>query len=629
MTGLRRGGTAKVITLDPKRGVGAAKVVYKSNGRRLGDHGNRVPHLLKVAAMRELTDLLEANGQVTCDQKAHVAETVGVELRTIDRWLRDHADALLDHHDDDESPAQRSMPTWLYRYEQTEKLRLTPKEVAYIASFATAKQAFDAIHADPDHRLHTFATSTLYGAWNDISSAVRAGAKANEKKQRALEGTYPLTGRDVLNETWSVDEYDLKVTASLRGVTVNPKVLIVRERHSGLLRSIVIRPHAMTGADTGVALAAATLGFTVTHPYAGTPGYDDDAVLRIDGVARRLICDQAGTFIHGAGADAARRLGIPPTPPASHTPQANGDHEVMHQSLLRHLVAGAGSRRTWTDRAGTPLDHGVLPYDVVVELVEEWFATYNSIEPISGHNAGAYKGLTRLEAYALAHDSGNTYDGHDITDADAAALAVPVAEATMDATRGVHYAGQYWASPQLYTSAKKGQTITLAQLNDPETLYAFTKRGQFIGVVTPRADADVDDVTTHHKNRARRQEFVTREVAVRRAANALADADAYWAATADGLADVLADADPADSADPAEVARITDDAVDAPAPTRTVGKPVRPARRGRRPAPDPHGPDVDHGDQDAAADALAALYDSVDPTPADGQQGRDGDGGTC
>lgn len=162
-----------------------------------------------------------------------------------------------------------------------------------------------------------------------MAAPVRVGARYGAKAGRKVEAKFPLTGRDGVNESWSIDEYDLKVTANHYGLQVEPKVLIVRDRCSGLPLSYVVLPRAATGTDTGVVLAAAAIGYTVTHP-------DDPArEVRVTGVARHLTSDQGGSFLGETGTAAARRLGIGLTPVPSHQPQANGDHEVMHQSLLR------------------------------------------------------------------------------------------------------------------------------------------------------------------------------------------------------------------------------------------------------------------------------------------------------
>ena len=92
-----------------------------------------------------------------------------------------------------------------------------------------------------------------------------------------------------------------------------------------------------TATDTGLVLAAAAIGYTVPRPHP----FRDDENLRVSGVARTLVADQGSAFIGDAGATAARKLGISLAPIPSHQPQANGDHEVMHQSFLRCLPTAA------------------------------------------------------------------------------------------------------------------------------------------------------------------------------------------------------------------------------------------------------------------------------------------------
>ena len=60
----------------------------------------------------------------------------------------------------------------------------------------------------------------------------------------------------------------------------------------------------------------------------------------------------------------------------------------MYQSLLRYFADGPGSRRTWADKAGNELKHGVLPYQVVLDMLVDWFIDYiNSVITKGDHQA--------------------------------------------------------------------------------------------------------------------------------------------------------------------------------------------------------------------------------------------------
>ncbi|VXC26529.1 hypothetical protein [Nocardioides sp. AX2bis] len=562
-------GTAQVIDLAAARErlPGERQVERLSDGRRKGNHGNRASAPMRVATIAQLEEVLALRGEVTAADKDACASAAGVALRTINRWWEQTCQYKLnnarDTHPGPRAPTDQpddagtetdgcvptcsdfthgrgcrtglttgSLPGWLYKFNEVDRLQLTPDEVAFFATHSTIIDAIEAVHQDPTSRLRHYATSTLYRAWADVSEPVRIGAKYDATRQRKNEATFPLSGAESLNDSWSIDEYDLKVVASYRGVTVEPKVLIVRERHSGLPLAKIVTPRAATGTDTGTVLAAAAIGYTVPHPT------DPSRELRVSGVARYLNSDQGGTFMGENGAAAARRLGIGNAPIPSHQPQANGDHEVMHQSLLRLFRDGAGSRRGWVDRAGQRLDHGELPYEDVEEAVEEWFATFAHAVYAKGERAG----MSRLEVYAQAQDEGRVYAGHDLLAEDEAALATIVGERIFDVTRGLQWDRRHWLSRDLANRAVDGQKVVIARLLNPDVLYVFDKHNIFLAVVEPRDQPDPVDQHGLYQDRNRRERFVA-DAGTRRAVEANDDAATAWDQVADGLADAAEEAE--------------------------------------------------------------------------------------
>lgn len=536
---MNRPPTAQVVNLADarQRPTGQRTVERLCDGRRKGNHGNRASAAMKAAVIRSLRETLALTGDVTAADKEHAAQAAGVDPRTVRRWWNDELTRELKTRTGDAGGnlAGRDggmlppvdLPRYLYRYAEPGKLQLTPAEAAFIGQHSTIRDGIDALRDNPDHRLANYGISTIYAAYANIAAPVRVSAKRGAAKGRAIEATYPLTGRDQVNQTWSIDEYDLKVVASYGGVIVHPKVLIVRERNSGTPLSLKVVPVAATGIDTGHVLAAAAIGYTTAHPR--RPDQD----LRVSGVARYFVSDQGGAFLGDDGTAAARRLGIGPLPVPSHQPQANGDHEVMHQSLLRHFADGPGSRRGWTDRAGQRLDHGVLPYETVLAQVDAWFATYLATEFTKGDRAGR----TRLEVYADEVDAGNIHHGHDLTPADEAALASVVAEHAYDPTRGVMWNKRYWLGPELASAATPSERITLKQLLDPDTLYAFDRHDRFIGIVRPREAMDIDDIHDVHADRVAREQFVKERIAKPKAKHGQTDAEHAWDEVGEALAE--------------------------------------------------------------------------------------------
>jgi hypothetical protein len=619
---------AAVVDLEAARNrpAGERSTITRSDGHRIGNHGNRASSLMKQTVIRQLRDIALIRGDITADDKRNAAASADVSYRQVCRWWRAEMAHQLDEHDytpadltadltDEHLDANdgwsalgvssgtkpADLPRYLYRHAEPGKFQFTPAEIAFIGQHRCIKDGFAALAKVPGNRIVHLSRSTLYAAWANVSSPVRAGAKYGDKAQRTREATYALTGREQVNESWSIDEYDLKIVADYHGVEVHPKVLIVRERLSGAPLAYMLLPRAANAGDTAVVLTAAAIGFTTPHPR------DPERELRVSGLGRMLTTDQGGPFFGEEGAAAARRLGILCNPIESYRPQSNGDHEVMHQFLLRHFVDGPGSRRGWADRAGERLDHGVLPWRAVEEeMAEAWAGILNA-----AYTKGERKGRTRLEVYADAVDDGNYYDGITLTPADEAAMAVVVAERSYDATRGVYYDDAYWLSPELAAAAEPKERIILKQLLDPAVLYAFDRHDRFIGILLNREEADLEHVHDLHADRAARKQFVEHRIAEAGAGAARDAAAAARARVADRATEpppVVADGGAADE-ESSTVVVVDDD--------RDHVEVVRPTRRGRRPATDDGSGPVD----DADVDAITAMFrNAAARRDRDGQQ---------
>ncbi|MDP3890487.1 hypothetical protein [Nocardioides sp.] len=560
-----------------------ADVPRLCNGRRKGDHGKRTSLATRGNIESHIDELLKA-GEVTYRQRVRLAYLADVSIRTIDRWVREYIEARLtmttgfpltdldapqvddgdtQHADSGDTPLSAwektrvhraakaqvdvgSLPKPLYRHLDTDSVILSPDEASFFAQHTVIRHAIDAVRADPTHRLRHFAPSTLYKAWANVAEPIRVGSRSGAKSQRANEATYPLTGRGMVNETFSIDEYDLKVAClDERGNLVWPKVLAVRERLSGTVLSHYVRPGAASGIDTGVVLAAAAIGFTTAHPR------DPEATLRVSGIARYLNTDQGGPFIGEPGKTAARRLGLGINPIPTHQPQANGDHEQMHQYLLAHFMDGPGSRRGYVDRAENRADHGLPPLSWVIAETARVFDAYNHTQFTSGERAGR----SRLAVYADEVEAGNVYQGHELTEADEGSQAIYVGERSWDKTRGIEFNGQYWLTADVARRARGKQRIIIRRLLDPNLMYAYDSSDTFLGVLVPRVAQDPLDVIDLHSERVFRAQF-TQQAGDLRAGAAREGSAGHWdeiAASYDHMAEALADA-----ADEAELSALAE-----------------------------------------------------------------------
>ena len=96
---------------------------------------------------------------------------------------------------------------YLYRVVNTARLQLTPAELSFIANQPSAADAFAVFRATDRHRLAGYSDATLYRALANVPPSVLIAMRTkDETKQRKAEATYPLTGRDRINESWSIDE---------------------------------------------------------------------------------------------------------------------------------------------------------------------------------------------------------------------------------------------------------------------------------------------------------------------------------------------------------------------------------------------------------------------------------------
>jgi hypothetical protein len=209
----------------------------------------------------------------------------------------------------------------------------------------------------------------------------------------------------------------------------------------------------------------------------------------------------------------------------SHSPRANGDHERIHRSIGNRLAGSPGSRRGWTDRAGKVLDHGTVPFAVARDGVRDWAREHNDRTITKGR----LKGQTPLGAYRDLAAAGSGY-AYPVTDEEIGRLAPLVAEHKIDVTRGVFLDGSYFAGRGLAAAAEKGMRISVRQLLDDDTAYAFDRHGDFLGVIY-RDSTIPDEVTAGiQSDRSRRGDFVERKVAGANANDARAEAGRQLAA---------------------------------------------------------------------------------------------------
>jgi hypothetical protein len=204
----------------------------------------------------------------------------------------------------------------------------------------------------------------------------------------------------------------------------------------------------------------------------------------------------------------------------------------MHQTLLSYFADEAGWRRGWEDRAGNAFDHGIPPYEAILESVDDVFAQLIEADITKGQ----HKGMSRLDAYAKGLDEGLVYQGPVISEADEAGLAQFVVSRHYDPTRGIELGERYFLSQDLANRATKCQLLHVHQLVDPDVIYLFDTHGRFIATAGLRDNPDAADQHGLLSDRAKREAFVKNAGKVRsiRAQTNSANQDLQWAERAEG-----------------------------------------------------------------------------------------------
>ena len=482
---------------------------------------------MRKAVLVELRRAHATFGSVPAEMIRNEAARSGVDQRTVQKWWRaDQMEQVRQFADieqlaptaDGESVAELDdLPPFLQRFASTygsRRLVLTLSETEFIARRSTVFAAIEDLRSASGNRLAQYGKSTIYAAYKtNTHAAVRVGARKGAAAQRACEMGTPLVRTALVNDLWSIDEYDLKLSSlDPYGRACQPKMLAVRDVVSDVILATSVLYASANETDVLSVMGAAVVGF------------DDDG-MTFGGPARLLRSDQGSAIISDLVVEMLEHVGMSVDATESHAPRANGDHEAIHRTIGNRLAGGPGSRRGWKDRAGQVLDHGTVPFSAVCDGVADWARAHNH----RTIGKGRLKGQTPVLVYLEKVAAGDVH-AYPVTDEEIGRLAPLVAEHTIDVSRGVFLDGAYFLGDGLAAAAEKGMRISVRQLLDPDTAYAFDRHGTFLGVIY-RDSTIPDEVTAKiQADRRSRDQFVARNVGADNATEARAEAGRQLAA---------------------------------------------------------------------------------------------------
>jgi putative transposase len=307
---------------------------------------------IREGAVAGLIDL-RRRGLLSTVQVAAVADGLGVEERTVWRWLQT---ATV------EERAGRK---------GRERFDLTEADVADLAYHFGNVAAWhrERVAAGGD----LVSLSTLRRAVDRrLSPGLRAGLAEGERALRNYD-TYLTRPAGFRNDCWEADHAELAIYVRLPdGRVVRPWMTVFVDRST---RAIPGWAMAVTASQASVleGLRSAILVDEDRGPFGGLPA--------------RVRYDQGKEFLADAVGAAAASLGIDAKAVRGYSPHLKGTVERTHETIETVFLAGLpGFAHGPRDRAGRLVerDEPLLSFEVLVGLLAEFVNGYNTVRPHEG-----------------------------------------------------------------------------------------------------------------------------------------------------------------------------------------------------------------------------------------------------
>ncbi|MFC9200901.1 Mu transposase C-terminal domain-containing protein [[Kitasatospora] papulosa] len=301
---------------------------------------------LRAAAVQRLYTL-EQSEQLTRTRIIGVADTFGVDPRTVDRWL-DNARA----NNGTYQPPGRTSFT------------LTPHMLDAIVRWrGNATAAWRELRADgrPVPSLPTFHRATNRA----LTPGMRAGLRGGEKARRAFDVAGERDRRH-RNYAWETDHVEASVKVRIEGHIRKPWITFFVDAATSAICGLAITPQRPSREAVLVAIRDAVLIDEHHGPFGGTPTY-----VRVDG-GKEFLC---ATVKEALGVLGSEIIALPPF-----TPEGKGNVEAVNGAIKKTLFAGMpGYTHAPTLRGGKPVDpdQPLLRFEAFVGLVLEWVHRWN------------------------------------------------------------------------------------------------------------------------------------------------------------------------------------------------------------------------------------------------------------
>lgn len=426
--------------------------------------------------VRRLANIREETGQVPASMVQFVADSAGVDARTVYRWIA-------------RGTRQRKV---------REATRLTPHvRTLYfelngsIARIVRHCQA-EGIACPPRETLRRLVN-------HELTAAERAYARQGEHARRA-NTVYLQRASTYRNAIWEADHKQL-------GVLVKPP-------HS---RAKPVDPWLTTFMDSehrviaGVAISLQPTAGDVLAAFRSAVLRDPSAPNALWGVPDEVHWDNGLEFLSSAVTEVAQTLGVLPRALRSYSPHLKGRIERWHRTLDEEFLATlpfwqAGPRGASGQLYGS--EHAQLSYELFCAKLLAWIDHYNFERPHS-----ALGGLTPAASWHTDETAVREVDAEDLR-----WMSLPSRRCRVGQS-GIHHRGHKYVDADGRLIALRGETVEIRYMPHDERSIDVYRHGAFIctATVSNQLDADAQKRFLAERQRQLRQASRERQRASRRA----------------------------------------------------------------------------------------------------------------